>query len=52
MDEGLSRKTKSAGLPQDEMSLEGDLQHALRIGDAVLFFAKEAHGYVFSELSR
>lgn len=34
------------------MSLEGDLQHVVRIGDIVLFYAKEASGYVFSELSR
>ena len=34
------------------MSLEGDLQHSLRIGDTVLIYAKEARGYVFSELTR
>ena len=34
------------------MSVEDDLQHALRIGDTVLFYAKAAQGYVFSELSR
>lgn len=34
------------------MSVEGDLQHSLRIGDTVLLYVKDAHGYVFSELSR
>ena len=34
------------------MSVEGDLQHSLRIGDTVLLYSKEARGYVFSELSR
>ena len=34
------------------MSLDGDLQQSLRIGDAILLYAKEAHGYVFSELTR
>jgi inositol 1,4,5-triphosphate receptor type 1 len=33
------------------MSLDGDLQHSLRIGDTVLLYAKEARGYVFSELT-
>lgn len=33
------------------MSVEGDLQHSLRIGDTVLLYAKEVQGYVFSELT-
>ena len=37
---------------RDDMSVEGDLQHSLRMGDAVLLYAKDARGYVFSELSR
>ncbi len=31
---------------------EAEQQHSLRVGDTVLLYSKEVHGYIFSELSR
>ena len=31
---------------------DSEQQHSLRVGDTVLLYAKEVHGYIFSELSR
>ena len=46
------RSSDCRGQATVAMSLDGDLQHSLRIGDTILLYAKEARGYVFSELTR
>ncbi len=31
---------------------DAEQQHSLRVGDTILLYVKEVHGYVLSELSR
>ena len=37
---------------EEEEEEDSEQQHSLRVGDTVLLYEKEVHGYIFSELSR
>ena len=42
----------SLGTLIEEEQEDSEQQHSLRVGDTVLLYEKEVHGYIFSELSR